>query len=195
MRRRWLLALAAALSALMPVAAARASDEPVSLSVSMPGVVASGSGFPVRVTVSADPGALDAAGAPLRVRVRAAQECGGTFDSTPGAVLLDRPLGPAGKVVGSALTHSFGTFTACAFLEQQGDERLFAFDDSTSFAVTHPCTTFTRRVVATKRSLKRVRRQIRHANGAQRAALRRRSAHLRAKLRRANAGRGRRCRT
>ncbi len=176
-------------------AAARASDEPVSLSVSMPGTVASNVGFPVRVTVTADPGALDAAGAPLRVRVRTAAECGGTFDSTPGAVLLDEPLAAGGRVAGHALTHSFGTFTACAYLEQQGDDRLFAFDDSTSFAVTHPCTTFTRRAIAARRSLRRVRRASRHAHGTHRAALRRRAAHLRAKLRRANAGRERKCGT
>lgn len=191
--RRALLAVAVAGVALLPAAAARASDEPVSLSVSTPGTVASSIGFPVRVTVTSDPGALGAATAPLRVRVRAAVECGGTFDSTPGAVLLDQPLGPSGKVAGSALTHTFGTFTACAYLEQQGDDRLFAFDDSTTFAVTHPCTTFTRRVLATKRSLGKVRKAMRHAHGAHRAALRRRAAHLRAKVRRANAGRKRKC--
>ena len=192
--RRPLLALAAVVFLLLPTAAAaRASDEPVTLSVSTPAVVASSVGFPVRVTVSSDPGALAGATAPLRVRVRAATECGGSFDSTPGVVLLDQPLGPSGRVAGSGMTHTFGTFTACAYLEQQGDDRLFAFDDSTSFAVTHPCTTFARRVVATKRSLRKVRKALRHAHGAHRAALSRRAAHLRAKLRRADAGRGRNC--
>jgi hypothetical protein len=193
MRRPYLALAVAVVAAVAAAGPARASDEPVTLTVSTPGVVASNIGFPVRVAVSSDPGALDAATAPLRVRVRVATECGGSFDSTPGPVLLDKPLAPGGKVSGTGITHTFGTFTACAFLEQQGDDRLFAFDDSTSFAVTHPCTTFTRRVIATKRSLRKVRKALRHAHGVHRASLGRRAAHLRAKLRRANAGRRRNC--
>jgi hypothetical protein len=187
MTRALLLALAGL--ALVPAAAA---GEPITLAVSTPAVVASNVSFAVHVTVAADQGALG--GAPLRVRVRAAGECGATFDSTPGVVLVDKPLGPSGKVSGNALTHTFGSFTACAFLEQQGDDRLYAFDDSTAFAVTHPCTTYSRRVIATRRALKRVRRQLRHAHGAHRAALTRRSAKLHRKLARANKGRQRACR-
>ena len=167
--------------------------EPVTMDVSMPGVVASGIGFPVRVTVTSDSGALRGATAPLRVRVKAAAECGGTFDSTPGAVLLDAPLGSSGTVAGRASTTTFGTFTACAFLEQQGDDRLFAFDDSTSFAVTHACTTFTRRAVAARRSLRKMRKTLRHAHGAHRAALEHKAARLRVKLKRASAGQRRAC--
>lgn len=183
----------AAVAALVLTSAASAGDEPVTMDVNMPGVVASGIGFPVRVTVTSDPRALGTATAPLRVRVKAAAECGGSFDSTPGAVLLDAPLGANGSAAGRASTTAFGTFTACAFLEQQGDDRLFAFDDSTSFAVTHACTTFTRRAVAARSSLRKVRKQLRHARGAHRAALARKSARLHAKLRRASAGQQRAC--
>lgn len=192
--RRPLLALAAAALALVPATAARAANgEPVSMTVSMPAVVASNIGFPVTVTVASDPGALSAT-APLRVRVKAAGECGGSFDSTPGAVLLDAPLGSSGKVSGRALTHVFGSFTACAFLEQQGDDRLFAFDDSTTFAVTHGCTTFSRRVVVDRRALAKTRKAVKKAHGAHKAALQRRAAQLRAKLKKATAGRTQSCR-
>jgi hypothetical protein len=193
--RRPLLALVAlgAAFACAPAAAGAANGEVVSMSVSIPAVVPSAIGFPVHVSVSSDPGALSTATAPLRVRVKAAAECGGSFDSTPGAVLLDKPLGPSGKVAGTGTTHVFGVFTACAFLEQQGDNRLFAFDDSTSAKVTHPCTTYTRRVLATKDSLAKVKRALRHAHGAHKAALSRRAAHLRAKLKKASAGRKRTC--
>jgi len=185
-------ALALALVAGCAVVSSAWADggEPLTMDVSVPGVVASGAGFPVRVTVK---GALAGATAPLRVRVKAATECGGTFDSTPGAVLLDSPLGSNGTAAGRASTTSFGSFTACAFLEQQGDDRLFAFDDSTSFAVTHACTTFTRRAAAARSSLRKVRGAMRHAHGAHRRTLARRAAGLRHKLGRANAGRRRAC--
>jgi hypothetical protein len=189
--RRLVLGVAA-LAVLLPGAAAAWADggEPVSLSVSTPAVVGSNVGFPVRVTVSSDRGLLTGS---YRVRIRAAAECGASFDSTPGAVLLDEPLTGSGKLKGTAKTHSFGHFTACAFLEQQGDDRLFAFDDTATFAVTHGCTTYSRRVIATRRSLKNTRKRLRHAHGAHRAALSRRAAHLRAKLKRANARRRRAC--
>jgi hypothetical protein len=194
--RRPLLALAAVAAVLVPAASARAGDgEPVQLSVEVPVIAASNVGFPLVVTVTADRGALDAASSPLRVRVRAARECGASFDSTPGATLLDKQLGSAGRVSGTALTHVFGAFTACAFLEQTSDARLFAFDDSAGFTITHPCTTFSRRAIAAKRALKEVLRSEKRAHGAHRAALHRRAAHLRAKLRRANIGRKRNCRT
>jgi hypothetical protein len=189
--RRLLLAALVGL-AMVPAATATVADEPVTLNVSVPAVVASNVPFAVGVSVAADPGALGSA--PMRVRVRAATECGASFDSTAGAVLLDKQLGPSGKVAGRGLTHSFGSFTACAFLEQQGDDRLFAFDDSATLAVTHPCTTYTRRVISTKRALKKVRKQLRRARGkAHRGALMRRSAHLRTKLKRAGKAQKRAC--
>jgi hypothetical protein len=187
-------ALVAVAAALVPASPAWADgNEPVTMDVNMPDVVASGIGFPVRVTVASDSGALSTATAPLRVRVKAATECGGTFDSTPGAVLLDAPLGSSGTVAGRASTSAFGTFTACAFLEQQGDDRLYAFDDSTSFAVTHGCTTFARRAAATRKSLRQVRKAARHAHGTHRAALQRKAARLHVKLKRASAGQQRAC--
>jgi hypothetical protein len=185
----------AAVAAMLCLASSAWGDggEPVTMDVNVPGVVASGIGFPVRVTVTSDKGALSGATAPLRVRVKAANECGGTFDSTPGPVLVDAPLASNGTVAGRATVTSFGGFTACAFLEQQGDDRLYAFDDTTTFAVTHSCTTYSRRVVATRAALKKVRGRMRHAHGAHRAALARRAAHLRAKLGRSGAQRKRAC--
>jgi hypothetical protein len=189
--RRLLLAPAALLLSLLPAAGASADNgEPVSIGVDMPAVVASNVGFPMHVTVTSDPGVLVGS---FRVRVRASGECGGSFDSTPGPVLLDKPLGANGKVAGTARIHTFGSFTACAFVEQVGDNRLFAFDDSTTFAVTHPCTTFTRRAAATRRALRKTRKAKRHARGAHRAALARREARLRAKLKNANARRKHAC--
>jgi hypothetical protein len=184
------LAVALVLGCVVASSAWAEGGERLTMGVSVPGVVASGVGFPVRVTVK---GPLTDATAPLRVRVKAAAECGASFDSTPGAVLLDAPLGSSGTASGRASTTTFGTFTACAFLEQQGDDRLFAFDDSTSFAVTHACTTFTRRAAAARSSLRKVRKAMRHAHGAQRRELARRAAGLRHKLGRANAGRRRAC--
>jgi hypothetical protein len=190
MRRAILLA---PLLALVFAATALAADEPITLDVSVPAVVASNVPFPVSVTVAADQGALGPGS--FRVRVRAAGECGASFDSTPGTVLLDKPLGPGGKVSGKGLTHTFGSFTACTFLEQQGDDRLFAFDDTATFAVTHPCTTYSRRVISTRRALKKVRRQLRHTHRTgKRAALNRRAAKLRIKLHRAGKARKRACR-
>jgi hypothetical protein len=191
MMRRALFALAAAALVLLPVIGASADDgEPVSISVDMPAVVASNIGFPLHVIVTSNPGLLPGS---YRVRVRAARECGGSFDTTPGAVLLDKPLGANGKVAATGRTHRFGAFTACAFLEQVGDNRLFAFDDSTTFSVTHPCTTYSRRVVATTPSLKKVRKSLRHAHGTHRQALSRRATRLEKKLKQARAGRKRAC--
>ncbi|HKN93118.1 MAG TPA: hypothetical protein VJU60_02205 [Thermoleophilaceae bacterium] len=186
--RRAAVVAALVLFAALP-AAAGASDEPVSLTVTAPAGVASGVGFPVHVQVASDPGALGAATAPLRVRVKAAGECGASFDSTPGTVLLDAPLGPSQSAAGTAVMQSFGTFTACAFLEQQGDDRLFAFDDSTSFAVTHGCTTYTKRAAAQRRRLRALRSAERHAHGARRAKIARTVSKTRATLRRVNARR------
>ncbi len=190
--RRAALSAALVLFAAVP-AAARASDEPVSLTVTAPAGVASGIGFPVHVQVASDPGALGTATAPLRVRVKAAGECGATFDSTLGTVLVDAPLGPSGTAAATAVMHSFGTFTACAFLEQQGDDRLFAFDDSTSFAVTHGCTAFTQRAATQRRRLRHLRSAERRAHGARRAKIARTVAKTRVTLRRVNARRLRAC--
>lgn len=191
--RRPLAVLVGLAASLVPAATvAGAGGEPVTMAVRVPAVAASSVSFPVRVSVTSDPGALDGAG-PLRVRVKAARECGASFDSTLGTALLDKPLGASREVAGSARTHRFGTFTVCAFLEQQGDARLYAFDDSASFAVTHACTTYSRRAAATRRGLRKVKRALRHAHGAHRAELSRKATRLRAKLRRANAGRRRAC--
>jgi hypothetical protein len=195
MRRAAALTAFAAVAAVLALASSAWADggEPVTMDVNVPGVVASGIGFPVSVKVTSGSGALSSATAPLRVRVKAATECGATFDSTPGAVLVDAHLGPSGTVAGRASTTTFGTFTACAFLEQQGDDRLYAFDDSTSFAVTHGCTIFTRRAVAARKALRKTRKAARRAHGARRAALQRKAARLHVALKRASTGQHRAC--
>jgi hypothetical protein len=201
MRVARVLLLALAVGALGAPAARADGGEAVRLGVEVPDVVASAFPFRVDVHVTADPGALDIRSAPLQVRVKAAGECGGSFDTTPGPVLVDQQLRPDptsgsaydGTVSASALIHSFGDFTACAYLEEQGDGRLFAFEDSTSFSVTHPCTTFTRRASVAARRLKRTRKAMRRAHGARRRALARRAAKQRAKLKKAQTGRSRTC--
>jgi hypothetical protein len=108
---------------------------------------------------------------------------------------MDAPLASSGKLSRSARTHTFGSFTACAYLEQQGDDRLFAFDDSTTFAVTHGCTTFSRRVRADRKALAKTRKAVGKAHGAHKAALQRRAAKLRVKLKKASTGRKKSCRS
>jgi hypothetical protein len=201
MRPARALVLALLLAALGAPAARAEGGEPVRLGVEVPDILASAFPFRVAVHVTADPGALDIRSAPLQVRVKAAAECGGSFDTTPGPVLVDRQLRPdptTGSaydetVSGSALIHSFGDFTACTYLEEQGDGRLFAFEDTTSFSVTHPCTTFTRRAGVAAKRLERTRKAMRRANGARRRALARRAAKQRAKLKKAQTGRSRTC--
>ena len=155
--------------------------------------------FPVSVHVTADPGALDIRSAPLQVRVKAAAECGGSFDTTPGPRAGGPQLRPGShhrvrlrRVTGGALIHSFGDFTACTYLEEQGDGRLFAFEDATGFSVTHPCTTFTRRASVAAKRLKRT-RNMRRAHGGRRHALARRAVEERARLKKAQSGRRRTC--
>lgn len=201
MRPARALALVLLLAALGAPAARADGGEPVRLGVDVPAVVASASPFGVSVHVTADPGALDIRTAPLRVRVKAATECDGSFDTTPGPVLVDQPLRPDpttgsaydGTISSSALIHTFGDFTACTYLEQQGDGRLFAFEDSAGFSVTHPCTTFTRRARVTAKRLKRTRKAMRRAHGSRRRTLGRRAAKQRAQLKKAQTGRRRTC--
>lgn len=176
---------------------AHASDEPVTLTVDGPSVAAVGVPFRLTTEVAADARALDARTAPLRIRVRLASECGGTFDSTPGTTVIDAELQPA-PATGKAYDRRFartltlpslGTLTACAFLEEEGDNRMFAFDSSTQIALTKRCTAAARLASERSKRVTSARRALRHAHGTrakQRAG--RRLARARTQLAHAEAG-------
>jgi hypothetical protein len=153
-----LVALVAAASLLVLAGEAAAQDPPVSISVKAPAVAPRGIAVPVRVRVTADPGALTyrATGpAPLKVKVRLARECGATFETTSGQVLLDRTLRPKPRAHAAyerlfrvkRSLRQFGSWTACAYLEEQGDDRLWAFDATTQVDVTRRCTRTARRAI------------------------------------------------
>ena len=107
-----MLALALAAAALGAPAAQADGGEAVRLGVDVPGIVASAASFRTSVHVTADPGALDIRSGALRVRMKAASECGGSFDTTSGPVLVDaqlRPDPPTGAAYdGSRAPHSPG---------------------------------------------------------------------------------------
>jgi hypothetical protein len=187
--RRSLAALAATLAALALTFAAPATaqnGEIVRLTISVAPVVATGAPIPVTVTIDADQGALSQRSDHLQLRVRYAAECAGTFTGTPGPVAIDTQIpDPAGAntayhatLHGSASVAALGTYSVCAYLLEQGTGRLFAQDSDTQFRATSACTDASRgdaRVVA---ALRTARRQLKHAHGARRAALRRKIARL-----------------
>jgi hypothetical protein len=127
----------------------------------------------ISVQVSADPSALDTATAPLRIRAKLSSECGGTFDTTPGPVLIDQELSPqpaTGKAYqatprGTGKPTAYGVRTVCAFLEEEGDNRQFANDtaDPPQVDVSKPCTLAARRYDRDRAALARATRQLRHA--------------------------------
>jgi hypothetical protein len=124
------------------------SFTPVRLGITIAPIARRHAPLAIKVRVSADAGVLDLASTPLRIRVKLANECGGTFSSTPGTTLLDRRLNPqpaTGKpfavtVSGSGRPSAFGTMTVCAYLQEQGDQRLFANDTSNQVNVSRACT-------------------------------------------------------
>jgi hypothetical protein len=176
---------------------AHASDEPVTLTVDGPSVAAVGVPFGLTTEVAADARVLDIRTAPLRIRVRLASECGGTFDTTPGTTLIDAELQPAptaGKAYDQRFARtltlpSLGTLTACAFLEEEGDNRMFAFDSSTQIALTKRCTTATKRVASSSKRVASARRALRHAHSRRaKQSDRRRLARAKTQLAHAKAG-------
>jgi hypothetical protein len=181
-------ALVAALAALVPVSLSAAdSFTPVRITVKLAPVARRGAKLPIAVSVGADAGALNSA-APLRIRVKLAPECGGAFANTPGTVLLDRGLSPApatgvayaATIRGAGRPGAYGVQTVCVFLEEQGDAREFATDQSLQVNVSKPCTVAARRYDAAHRALTRARRRHRgvarartRAASARRVALKR----------------------
>jgi len=151
------------------------SFTPVRLTVEVPPVARLDVPLTVTVRVSADAGVLDIATAPLRIRVKLAAECGGTFTTTDGVTLLDARLDPqpntgrafAATARGAGTPTSYGVKTVCTFLEEEGDNRMFANDTATQVNVSRACT----RAAARYESARRGRRKA-ETKAAFRAALR-----------------------
>ena len=149
------------------------SFTPVRLAITLAPVARLAQPLAITIDVSADAGALDTATAPLRIRAKLADECGGTFDTTPGPVLIDDQLNPqpatgqAYQATGRASGNptAYGQKTVCAFLEEEGDNRQFANDtvNPPIVDVSKPCTVAAARYDAARRSLARAKRQLRHA--------------------------------
>jgi hypothetical protein len=159
------VALGLALAGLMPASLAGAdSFTPVRLGLTVTPVARRHVKLPVTVQVSADAGAFDPATAPLRLQVKLASECGGTYQYTPGTVLVDKLLSPqptkgepySATVKGSGKPAAFGTRTVCVFVNEEGDNRTFASDQSTVVDVSRPCTSRARRYDRARRALRRL---------------------------------------
>ena len=142
---------------------------------------------PLRVTVSigADSGALDAATGPLSIGVKLAPECGGSYATTTGTVLLNRRLSPqpatgkayAATATGSGIPRSYGVMTVCTYLTERGDARQFATSQAFQVDVSRECTSAATRYDRALRSLKAARRSHRGIlHAAALAATRRREA-------------------
>jgi hypothetical protein len=101
----------------------------------------------VTVQVSADPSALDNRTAPLRAHVKLAAECS-TYQSTEGVALLDKRLSTqpttgqaySGLARGSGRPRLYGVQTLCVWLDEEGDGRTFASDQSIQVNVSAACT-------------------------------------------------------
>jgi hypothetical protein len=181
LRRALLAAALLALAAEIPGGVAAAdSFTPVRLTVDAAPVARLHSPLTVTVHVSADPGALDnSRTAPLRVRVKLASECGGSFQYTNGVVLLNKRLNPqpatgraySGVVRGSGKPSAYGSYVVCTFLEEEGDNRMFANDDSVQTTVSKPCTAAAARYDKLRRS-RGARRHPSQVSAARRAARR-----------------------
>jgi hypothetical protein len=179
-RRKALIAAAAATAAIAYSAAAGAdSFTPVRLAINAAPVARLHKPLKVSVDVTADPSVLDNATGALRIRAKLAHECGGTFSSTPGVTLLDQRLRPQpvtgrpddATASGSGRPTRYGDQTVCAFLEESGDNRMFANDTSNEVNVSRKCTTAAatydaaRRRHARRSKLKADRRAARRACG------------------------------
>jgi hypothetical protein len=150
-RRTALLASLSVATAAIAYSATAGADSftPVRLAINIAPVARLHQPLKVGVDVSADPSVLDNATGLLRIRVKLAQECGGTFASTPGVTLLDQQLRPQpatgraydANATGSGRPTRYGDGTVCAFLEETDDNRMFANDTSNQVNVSRTCTT------------------------------------------------------
>jgi hypothetical protein len=174
------MAALVAMAGAIPVGVAAAdSFTPVSLAIRVAPVARLHQPLAVTVHVTADPGALDSRTAPLRIRVKLAPQCAGSFQFTSGVVLLDKRLDPqptteqaySAVAHGSGRPAGYGTETVCAYLEEEGDDRMFGNDGTLSTDVSKACTTAAahydhlRRVRAHRARLEAARHTARHACG------------------------------
>lgn len=177
-----LIASAAAAGA-VPGSVSADQLEPVRLTVAAPGIVSRDRPVALSVTVDADPGAFAQTAQNLRLRVRlTAGICASTFAGTSGPVLLDRDIGAVPTSVaafhatlsGAGRAAAYGLQTVCAFLEEQGDNRLYAADSSAAIDVSRPCTLAGRVRAVKTRLVRSYRRAVLQAHGPRRAPLTRR---------------------
>ena len=169
-----------ALAAAIPSAVASAdSFTPVRLGIDVAPVARLHQRLAVTVRVSADPGALDDRAAPLRVRVKLSRECGGAFEYTSGVVLLDKRLYPqpttgraySAAARGSGRPRAYGSRVVCTYLEEEGDGRVFANDESLTTKVSKPCTVAAARYDRLRKA-RGARRHVSKLRAARRAARR-----------------------
>jgi hypothetical protein len=134
-------ALAAA--ALTASVAMADSFTPVRLGIHVAPTVRVHKALHIKVAVSADAGVLDNRLGALRIEVKLAHECGGDVQHTRGFVLLDKLLKPqpaTGRAynavaIGARRPASRGRSTVCAYLEEEGDNRVWAHDESLTVKV------------------------------------------------------------
>lgn len=182
MSSRTVTGLVAALALATSAAPAAGQAEIVRLTVAIAPVTAAGAPIPVSVAVDADRGALSSRAGHLRLRVRYAAECAGTFAGTPGPVAIDARIPDPGaanatyhaRLDGSAAVAALGSYSVCAYLEEEGTGRLFAQDSDSQFQATAACTKATQDATAAANALAAARRRLAHARGRRtRARLRR----------------------
>jgi hypothetical protein len=184
-----------------PALAAGSPLEPVRVTVSAPARVAIDPPIAVHVTVDADREAFAQTTHPVRVRVRLAGECASTFASTPGPVLLDRRLSlvPTSSaphretLQGSGRAHTYGVQTLCAFVEEEGDDRLYGAQDSSQVDVSLPCTIASRHHAGLLHRIARARRLAASVHGRRRVLRRAKLRRLLAQLPRRARARSRAC--
>jgi hypothetical protein len=149
------LALAVGLSAGL---AAADSFSPVRLAITVAPTARLDAPLPITVAVSADASALDNRTGPLRIRVKLGGECGGAYEYTQGAVLLDQQLNPqpatgqaySAVARGSGRPAAYGVQTVCVWLDD-GEDRTWANDQSLQVDVSQACTTAAARYDAAHR--------------------------------------------
>jgi hypothetical protein len=176
-----MLVTASAIAALSASSVSADQLDPVRLSVAAPAIASLDRPVAVSVTVDADAGAFAQTAQDLRLRVRLAPgECASTFAGTSGPVLLDRDIGAVPTSVaafhavltGAGRATAYGVQTVCAFLEEQGDNRLYAADNSMAVDVSRACTTAGRVRALDARLVRRYRRALAHARGSSRRVAR-----------------------
>jgi hypothetical protein len=158
------VAVVAALSLLAGAGSAGGdSFTPVRLQIRVTPVARAHAPLHITVAVGADAGALDTRTGALRVRVKLASECGGTYQYTSGPVLLDQRLKPqpttgrpySATARGHGTPRAYGQLTVCTWLEEEGDNRDWATDQSVQVNVSKPCTLAAARYDAARRHHRR----------------------------------------